>query len=127
LLTGIAFEKYKLCEGDLRRQLPYWSSENQTVIFEWVRSYLSPIAKKIGITIGQLNIAWALNQPTIDFVVVGTTNPKYLKINLNADTIMLSKEDLTELEVAYSKLEEAVKNEYGKSMREFRGLNEKFF
>lgn len=29
LLTGIAFENYKLRKGDLREELPYWNQENQ--------------------------------------------------------------------------------------------------
>jgi aryl-alcohol dehydrogenase-like predicted oxidoreductase len=127
LLTGIAFEDYHLRKGDLRENLPYWNVENQKVIFEWVRNSLSPIAKKLGITIGQLNIAWALCQPFIDFVVVGTTRPDYLKINLKANDIVLPDETLQEIESAYKSLEESIKEKYGKTMREFRGLNEKYY
>jgi len=127
LLTGIAFEDFKLRKGDLRETLPYWNSENQKVIFDWVRNSLSPIAKKLGITIGQLNMAWALHQPFIDFIVVGTTKSKYLEINLKANEIKLSNETVTELEDAYLRLEQKVKSEYGKTMREFRGLNAKFY
>lgn len=127
LLTGIAFENYKLRKGDLREQLPYWNKENQKVIFEWVRNSLSPIAKKLGVTIGQLNIAWALHQKFIDFVVAGTTKPEYLKINLKADDIKLSKETIQKIESAYQQLEDEIKSKYGKTMREFRGLNEKYY
>lgn len=127
LLTGIAFEDYHLRKGDLRENLPYWNAENQKVIFEWVRNTLSPISKRLGITIGQLNIAWALRQPFIDFVVVGTTRPDYLKINLKANDIILSNEVIQEIENAYKSLEARVKETYGKTMREFRGLNEKFY
>lgn len=127
LLTGIAFEDFKLRKGDLRENLPYWNSENRKVIFEWVRSSLSPIAKRLGITIGQLSMAWALHQPFIDFIVVGTTKPKYLEINLKANDIKLDKETLLEIETAYNNLEQKVKLDYGKTMREFRGLNEKYY
>ncbi|QQG41285.1 MAG: aldo/keto reductase [Candidatus Woesebacteria bacterium] len=127
LLTGIAFENFKLSETDLRNKVPYWNQENQKVIFEWVRNSLAPIAKKLGITIGQLNIAWALQQPFIDFIIVGTTKPKYLEINLKANDIELSKETLSEIDEAYNVLEQKIKSDYGKSIREFRGLNEKFY
>ncbi|MBI2464718.1 aldo/keto reductase [Candidatus Shapirobacteria bacterium] len=127
LLTGIAFEKYKLREGDLREKLSYWSNENQKVIFEWVRNSLAPISKKLGITIGQLNQAWALHQSFIDYIVVGTTNPEYLQINLNSSDIKLNRETLAEIETVYKKLEENIKQKYGQTMREFRGLNEKFY
>ena len=127
MLTGIAFEDFKLRKGDMREQLPYWNAENQAVIFEWVRSSLSPIAKELGITIGQLNIAWALHQPFIDYVVVGTTKQNYLEINLKANEIILSKEVLLKLELASKALEAHVTKTYGKTMRDFRGLNEKYY
>lgn len=126
-LTGIAFEDFKLRSGDLREQLPYWNEENQKVIFEWVRTRLSPIAKSLGITIGQLNIAWALHQKFIDCVIVGTTNLKYLEINLKANNIKLTTENLKQIEEAYLQLESNIKSKFGKTMREFRGLNEKFY
>lgn len=127
MLTGIAFENYKLRPGDMREILKYWSQENQDVIFAWVREKLAPIAKKLGITIGQLNIAWALKQKFIDFVIVGTTNPSYLTINLNANKIELTGETMDELEKIYLELENNIKNKYGKTIREFRGFNEKFY
>ncbi len=127
LLTGIAFENFKLRDGDLRRQVPYWNQENQDIVFDWVRNSLAPIAKKLGITIGQLNIAWALHQPIIDFIIAGTTKPEYLSINLKANDIKLSKEILLEIENAYKSLEVKIKSDYGKSLREFRGLNEKYY
>lgn len=127
LLTEIAFENHQLRQGDLREQLPYWNSENQKVIFEWVRNSLDPIANNLNITIDQLNMAWALHQKYIDFIVVGTTKPKYLEINLGANDIRLNEEILNKIEMAYEDLENEIKLKYGKTMREFRGLNEKFF
>lgn len=127
LLTGIAFEDFRLRKGDLRENLPYWNDENQKVIFEWVRNSLSPIAKRLEITIGQLNIAWALHQPFIDFVIAGTTKTEYLEINLKANGIELSKEVLQEIGDKYNELEKSIQATYGKTMREFRGLNEKYF
>lgn len=127
MLTGIAFENHKLREGDLRKQLPYWNENNQKVIFEWVRNYLAPMAKKLGVTIGQLAIAWALHQKFIDFVIVGTTKPEYLELNLKANEIKLAPRDLEEIEEKYQELERSVLERYGKSMREFRGLNEKYY
>lgn len=127
LLTGNAFGDFKLRAGDLREQLPYWSGENQTAIFSWVRNSLSPISKRLGITIGQLNIAWALHQSFIDYVVVGTTNQEYLDINLKADAIKLSPDILKELDQAYHQLDAHIKTTYGKSIREFRGLNAKYY
>lgn len=127
LLTGSAFDDFKLREGDLRRKLPYWSDENQKVIFEFVRTKLSPVAKKLGITIGQLNMAWALSQKIIDFIVVGTTKTKYVDINLKANDIKLSDDILSELENLYIEFESEITKKYKMSVREFRGLNEKYY
>lgn len=123
-LTGLDF---KLRQGDSREGKVYWNDENQKVVFEWIRNSLAPIAKKLGITIGQLNIAWALQQPFIDYVVVGTTKSEYLKLNLNANDIKLSKQVLIEIEVAYKNLEKYIREHYGKTIKEFRGLNEKYY
>jgi aryl-alcohol dehydrogenase-like predicted oxidoreductase len=127
MLTGIAFENFKLGKDDLRTQLTYWNNENQKVIFAWIRDTLSPIAKKLQITIGQLNISWALHQPYINYIVVGTTKPEYLEINLKANEIKLNSDQLNEIDSAYKILENTVKTKYNKSMREFRGLNEKYY
>lgn len=127
LLTGIAFEDFTLRKGDLRENLPYWNDENQKVIFGWVRDSLAPIAKKLGITIGQLNIAWALHKPFIDFIIAGTTKTEYLDINLKANDIKLSTEVLQEIEDKYKELEKRIQAIYGKTMRDFRGLNEKYY
>lgn len=127
LLTDMAFEDNKLRDDDLRNKLPYWNTENQKVIFEFVREKLSPIAKKLGITIGQLNMAWALHQKFIDFIVVGTTKTKYLDINLKSNEIKLDEETLSDLEKIYLNFEADIKEKYNMSVREFRGLNEKYY
>lgn len=127
MLTGIAFEDFKLRKGDLRENLPYWDKVNQDTVFEWVRNFLSPIAKRLGITIGQLNMAWALYQPFIKYIIVGTTKPKYLEINLKSNNISLSPVDIEEIENTYRQLVTLVKTKFGKSMKELRGLNEKFY
>ena len=127
LLTDSALDSFKLRTGDLREKLPYWSDENQKIISEFVKSKLSPIAKDIGCTITQLNIAWALHQKFIDFIVVGTTKTKYLDINLKANEIKLDENTMLELEKMYSEFENKIKEKYNKTVREFRGLNEKFY
>lgn len=127
MLTGIAFEEFTLRKGDLRETLPYWNKENQDVIFAWVRESLAPIAKSLGITIGQLNIAWALNQKFIDFIIVGTTRQDYLSINLKANAIVLPTDVMEKIDSVYKKLEVEIQKLYGKTIREFRGLNEKYY
>jgi len=63
----------------------------------------------------------------LHFVDNGTTKPEYLSINLRANDIKLTLDILANLESAYLELEKEIKEKYGKSVREFRGLNEKFY
>lgn len=127
-LTGKVFESIeKMREGDLRIGRSDWLPEKLNVISTWVKESLSPLAKELNITLGQLSIAWALHQKFMGFVIVGNTNFKYTEINLNANDITLDSDILEKLDNAYKALEEKIKTEYGQSIREFRGLNEKYY
>lgn len=127
-LTGKVNEGIdQLKEGDLRIGRTDWEPEKLNVIADWVKENVTPIAQKLGITIGQLSVAWALHQPYLSFVIVGVTNPTYIPINLKADALRLTPEVLTEIDHAYAELEEMIKSQYGQSIREFRGLNEKYY
>jgi myo-inositol catabolism protein IolS len=128
LLTGSAFEGIEnLREGDFRRAVKYWDYDRIAPIINWVKEELDPIAKEIDCTIGQLAIAWALAKPFVGSVIVGTTNQKYLSVNMKANDIVLSPEILTKIDSAYQKLEDNIKLQSGLSIREFRGLNEKYY
>lgn len=74
--------------------------EKSTIIGDWVRTSLSPIAKRAGITLSQLSIAWALHQKFVGFVLVGVTNPQNVEINLHADSILLSDETMRQIDDA---------------------------
>lgn len=127
-LTGKVFEGIeKLRDGDLRIGRSDWLPEKVDVIAEWVKTSLSPIAKRLGITLGQLSVSWALYQKFMGFVIVGNTNPEYTDINLKANDIKLDSSTLKEIDEAYNKLELLVKEKYGQTLREFRGLNEKYY
>ena len=116
-----------LREGDLRIGRSDWIPEKLEIISEWVKKSLSPIAKSLGITIGQLSIAWALHQKFMGFVIVGVTNPNYISINLKADKIKLSSETILALDRVYDDLVSEIKQKYNLTIREFRGLNEKYY
>jgi len=127
-LTGKVYEGVgNLKDGDLRIGRSDWEPERLNVIAEWSKSKLALIAKKLGITLGQLSVAWALHQKYMGFVIVGVTNPEYVPINLKANDVVLSKEILSEIDSAYQVLETEIKNKFGMSIREFRGLNEKYY
>lgn len=127
-LTGKVFEGIdKLRPGDLRIGRSDWMPDKVNVIADWVKNDLSPIAKRLRITLGQLSVAWALHQKFMGFVIVGVTNPEFISINLKANDIKISTEILKEIDTAYFQLEAEIKKKYGQTIREFRGLNEKFY
>ncbi len=127
-LTGKVFEEVgRLRPGDLRIGRPDWDKTKLQVISSWVKNNLAPIAKKLDITLGQLSISWALHQPFLSFVIVGVTNPSFIPINLKANKIKLAPKTLKEINKAYTKLVTEIKERYGQSIREFRGLNEKYY
>lgn len=127
-LTGKVFAGVEnLIAGDLRVGRPEWQADKVQVIAKWVKGSFSPIAKKLGVTIGQLSIAWVLYQPYMGFVIVGVTNTEFILINLKANSIVLPSNVIKEIEDAYTRLEKQVREKYGMSVREFRGLNEKYY
>lgn len=127
-LTGKVFEGVEnLREGDLRIGRSDWLPEKINVISDWVKENLSPIAKKLDITLGQLSIAWALHQQYLGFVIVGVTNPEFIPINLKANDIVLSEDIVSEINDAYLQFEKMINDKYGQTIREFRGLNEKYY
>jgi len=127
-LTGKVYEGIgNLREGDFRIGRTDWEPDKLNVIANWSKSILAPIAKKLGITLGQLSVAWALHQRYMGFVIIGVTNPEYIPINLEANKVELSKETLEEIDSAYLDLETEIKNKFGMSIKDFRGLNEKYY
>lgn len=128
LLTSKVFAPVEnLRHGDVRPGKSDLPGEKLSVVGEWVRSSLSPIAKQLNITLGQLSIAWALQQKFVDFVIVGLTNPKYIEINLESASIILSDKVMNEIDAAYKILENTILSKYKVSVREFRGLNQKYY
>ncbi len=126
-LTGKALEGFPMRSEDLRIGRSDWLPEKKDLVAKWVKDRLAPIAKHLGITIGQLSIAWALHQKYIGFVLVGTTNVDYLLINLKADNVKLTSTTLKNIESAYKSLELDIQRKYGQPIREVRGLNEKYY
>lgn len=126
-LTGSLIEGMSLQNGDLRKGRSDWAEDRLTLLSRWSKEYVRPIAQELGITIGQLSMAWALSQKYVGFIIVGLTNPEYISINLQADKIKLGSEILSKLDKAYTELENQVMQGYHTSVREFRGLNEHYY
>ncbi len=126
-LSDKALGEFGLKGGDLRKPRSDWQKDQLRAITGWVKEELYPVAKKLGIPIERLAIAWALHQKFMGFVIVGATNADQVLTNLKANEVALSDEVLEEVDSAYKRLEDEVKKKLGKSIRKFRGLNEKFY
>ncbi len=112
---------------DLRIGRSDWLPDKLNVITDWVKEELSPIAKKLNISLEQLSIAWALHQKYLGFVIVGMTKPEIINVDLQSNDIKLDNDVLDEIDITYKNLIEKVKKVSGQTIREFRGLNEKHY
>ena len=99
MLTG----QYKSADdfepGDWRRQMPRFSAENFPKNLELVDK-LGVIAKRKGCTVGQLTLAWLMEQGEDVIPIPGTKKVKYLEENLGALKVELEKEDVKEIREA---------------------------
>jgi len=86
-----------------------------------------PIAKKYEYTIGQLAMTWVLQQPHIPFLIVGTTKNNYLTINMKSNSLNQPITMQKELEEAYNQLETQIFAKYKTSLKNFRGLNDRYY
>lgn len=126
-LTESIINGMPLIESDLRVERTEWIKEKKNFIAKWSVENLLPIANKLGVTLSQISVAWALHQKYLSFVIVGVTNPEYIPINLKSNDIKLDENVIKEIDAAYRKLEDEIKSKYSQTVREFRGLNEKFY
>lgn len=127
-LSDRVFNKIEdMRKEDLRIGRSDWLPEKLNVITDWVKEELSPIAKKLNISLEQLSIAWALHKKYLGFVIVGMTKPEIIGVDLQSNDIKLDSDVLNEIDVVYKNLIEKVKKVSGLSIREFRGLNEKYY
>lgn len=95
-LTG-RFQKFEdIPEDDYRRHSPRFQGENFQKNLDLVEK-VSEIAKRKGVKPGQLALAWVLAQGKDIVPIPGTTKPEHLKENVEALTIKLSDEDLTDI------------------------------
>ena len=96
LLTGKITPDRTFAEGDLRNGHPSFSPENLKktgVLLDRIR----PIAESLGITLGQLAVAWALAQPGLTHALVGARDPKQAVENAKAGDIVLTAAQLGEI------------------------------
>lgn len=62
-------------------------------------SPFSRIAQRLGVSMPQLALAWLLKRAANMLPIPGTTNPQHLRENVEAASIVLSDEDIREIDV----------------------------
>jgi len=67
---------------------------------------LKPIAESLDLTIGQLALAWALQNPNVSSVIMGATKPSQVKENVKASGIKLEPSVMKAIDVALGNLPE---------------------
>lgn len=105
MLTGQYKSVSDFGEGDFRRTIPRFSTqENLDKNLELVYT-LQRIADKKNCTSGQLTLAWMISQGQDIFPIPGTKKIKYLEENIGAYKVSLSKEEIEQIREAIEKAE----------------------
>ncbi|KAI8934226.1 hypothetical protein NX059_008972 [Plenodomus lindquistii] len=92
MLTGTIKSPDDFDETDFRRYAPRFSKENFPKNLKLVDE-ISSLAKKKGVTPGQLTLAWLLAQGEDIFPIPGTTKIERLDENIGSVKVELSKEE----------------------------------
>lgn len=67
---------------------------------------LKPIADQAGLTMGQLAIAWVLQNPNVSSAIIGATKPSQIKENVKASGIKLDSDTMKAIDKAIGDLVE---------------------
>ena len=98
-LTGSITSREDLDPKDSRFSHPRFSEEHFGKNMELVQA-LSSIAKRKGITAGQLSLAFCLQQGDDFIPIPGTKRVKYLQENAEAVNVKISDQEMTEIRKA---------------------------
>lgn len=110
LLTG-SFTKERVASlpaDDLRTGNPFFREPSFSATLELVDA-LRPIASRLGITLAQLSLAWALRNPEVTSAIVGARKPSQIEETAPASGVKLSASDAAEIEALLKKREEKLK------------------
>jgi aryl-alcohol dehydrogenase-like predicted oxidoreductase len=107
LAQGILTGKYKpgqpLPEGaraaDSRQNMFMNGGNLDQGLLEAVQK-LAPIAEKVGLTMGQLALAWCLRHKNVSSVIIGASRPSQVEENVGAAGVTLSAEVIAEIDEA---------------------------
>src|SRR5918996_1030512 len=80
--------------GNYRRMFAPGKREHSLAVVDRLR----PIAERLGITVGQLALAWAVHQPGVTPAIAGSRNPGHVRDNAGAGDVELDQATLDEIE-----------------------------
>ena len=98
-LTGTINDMDTLEDGDFRKFSPRFLDDNFDTNRDMVRK-LEGIAKRKGITLAQLALAWLLSRGDDIVPIPGTRRKKYLMENIGAVQISLNEEEINQIQSA---------------------------
>ena len=67
---------------------------------------LKPVAESVDLSMSQLALAWALQNPNVSSVIMGATKPSQVKENVKASGVKLSADVMKRIDVVLGKLPE---------------------
>jgi methylglyoxal reductase len=106
LLSGKITPSRQFSGDDLRRNNARFSDENRQWVSKVLRQF-EPIAREHYATIAQVVIAWTLEQPGVTHALVGGRNPKQALENAAGGDLMLSADELKQIDQAIEQFSEA--------------------
>lgn len=99
LLTGKVSATRDFPEGDVRRNRPRFAPDNIARVHTLLDSF-KPIATRHGCTLGQLVIAWTIEQPGLTHALVGARDEVQALENARAGEVKLSQDELQAMNAA---------------------------
>lgn len=117
LLTEKIVSGFSLREGDLRIKKPEFNDSTRLMIGKWVANYLKPLAVEFGVSVENIAIWWALQQPGTALCAIGATSKKQVIENMKAINLSLPVDTLGRIEGSYQILATT-------SLRTLMGLEE---
>jgi aryl-alcohol dehydrogenase-like predicted oxidoreductase len=99
LLTGQIGPERQFEGDDQRRNDPRFSTANRSKVATFAGA-VRPLAAAHGASVAQVVIAWTLQQPGITFGLCGARNPAQALDNARAGTLVLSADDLADINAA---------------------------
>jgi aryl-alcohol dehydrogenase-like predicted oxidoreductase len=97
LLTGAITRETTFAEGDWRgdpKEGPFAALDRSLALVDGLR----PVAERLGVTLGQLALAWNVAQPGVTAAIAGSRNAAHVSENAEAGELELGEGDLEEIE-----------------------------